>query len=136
MVTKIQTELLMTIIYFINTKYTGSFISLIISDRRLDDIAVANFIGPGHLADNHFTDTTSPTDCFTDRGQGRSQSQCTDADPLDLLLSSSDSQGQSFTNKEIKDQTLTFIFVDYEITSNLMIWIMYELMTNLSVYQA
>ncbi|CAF4262727.1 unnamed protein product, partial [Adineta steineri] len=52
------------------------------------------------------------------KGQGRSQSQCTDADPLDLLLSSVDSQGQSFTNEEIKDQTLTFIFVDYEITSH------------------
>jgi cytochrome P450 len=71
-----------------------------------------------------------------DRRQGRSQSLCAGADLLDLLLSAVDNQGQSFTDQEIKDQTLTFILAGHETTSNLMVWIMYELMINPSVYKA
>jgi cytochrome P450 len=36
----------------------------------------------------------------------------------------------------IKDQALTFVLAGHETTSNLMAWVMYELMTNPSVYQA
>ncbi|UJR08161.1 hypothetical protein I4U23_012435 [Adineta vaga] len=73
---------------------------------------------------------------INDRRQGRSQSQCINADLLDLLVSAVDNQGHEFTNQEIKDQALTFILAGHETTSNLMEWIMYELMTNPSVYQA
>jgi cytochrome P450 len=73
---------------------------------------------------------------ITDRRQGRSQSLCAGADLLDLLLSAVDNQGQPFTDQEIKDQALTFVFAGHETTSNLMSWVMYELMTNPSVYQA
>jgi cytochrome P450 len=73
---------------------------------------------------------------ITDRRQGRSQSLCASADLLDLLLSAVDQQGQSFTDEEIRDQALTFVVAGHETTNNLMAWVMYELMTNSSVYQA
>ena len=72
---------------------------------------------------------------ITDRRQGRSESLCAGADLLDLLLSAVDNEGQSFTDQEIKDQAVTFVLAGHETTSNLMTWIMYELMTNPSVYQ-
>ena len=71
-----------------------------------------------------------------DRRQGRSESLCAGEDLLDLLLSAVDSEGQSFTNEEIKDQTLTFILAGHETTSNLMLWTLYILMTHPAVYQA
>jgi cytochrome P450 len=73
---------------------------------------------------------------IADRRQGRSQSLCAGADLLDLLLSAVDDQGQTFTDQEIKDQALTFVLAGHETTSNLMLWVMYELMNNPSVYQA
>jgi cytochrome P450/NADPH-cytochrome P450 reductase len=72
---------------------------------------------------------------IADRRQGRSESLCAGADLLDLLLSAVDSEGQSFTNQEIKDQALTFVLAGHETTSSLMAWLMYELMTNPSVYK-
>ena len=71
-----------------------------------------------------------------DRRQGRSESLCAGEDLLDLLLSAVDSEGQSLTNQEIKDQTLTFILAGHETTSNLMLWTMYILMTHPAVYEA
>ena len=37
---------------------------------------------------------------IADRRQGRSSSMCSGADLLDLLLSATDDQGQSFTDQE------------------------------------
>ncbi|CAF0831070.1 unnamed protein product [Rotaria sordida] len=90
-----------------------------------------NIVDQGTRELNNFVDQI-----ITDRRQGRSQSLCTGADILDLLLSAVDTQGQSFTDQEIKDQALTFVLAGHETTSNLMSWAMYELMINPSVYQA
>ena len=57
-------------------------------------------------------------------------------DLLDLLLSAVDDQGQSFTDQEIKDESLTFVLAGSETTGNLMVWILSVLMTNESVLQA
>ena len=70
------------------------------------------------------------------RRQGHSESLCRDDDLLDLLLSACDCQGQTFTNQEIKDQTLTFILAGHETTSNLLTWIFVEFMKNDGVYRA
>ena len=72
---------------------------------------------------------------IADRRQGRSQSLCAGDDLLDLLLSAVDADGQTFTDQEIKDQALTFVLAGHETTSNLMLWVMYVLMTHPSVYQ-
>lgn len=73
---------------------------------------------------------------ITDRRQGRSASLCVGSDLLDLLLSAIDSDGNSFTDEEIKQQALTFVLAGHETTSNLMAWAMYALMTNESALRA
>jgi len=73
---------------------------------------------------------------ITDRRQGQSTSMCCGDDLLDLLLSAVDDQGQSFTDQEIKEQALTFVLAGSETTGNLMVWMLYILMTNESVLQA
>ena len=44
-------------------------------------------------------------------------------------------QGQSFTDQEIKDESLTFVLIGCEAAGNLMVWILSVLMTNKSVLQ-
>ena len=51
---------------------------------------------------------------------------------VDLL----DDRGQSFTDQEIKDESLTFLLAGHETTGNLMVWILSVLMTDESVLQA
>ena len=58
------------------------------------------------------------------------------ADLLDLLLSATDDQGQPFTDQEIKEESLTFVAAGSETTGNLMVWLMYVLMTHDDVLQA
>lgn len=70
------------------------------------------------------------------RRQGLSESLCHGDDLLDILLSACDNQGETFTNQEIRDQTLTFILAGHETTSNLLAWIFVEFMKNVNVYQA
>src|SRR5205823_582305 len=45
-------------------------------------------------------------------------------------------QGQSFTDQEIKEEALTFVAAGSETTGNLMVWMLYVLMTNENVLQA
>ncbi|CAF1282134.1 unnamed protein product [Rotaria sordida] len=73
---------------------------------------------------------------IADRRQGRSTSQCSGDDILDLLLSAVDEEGKSFSDQEIKEQALTFVFAGHETTGNLMTWAMYVLMTNEQVWRA
>jgi cytochrome P450 len=73
---------------------------------------------------------------IADRRQGRSSSLCNGADLLDLLLSAVDDQGQSFSDQEIKEEALTFVAAGSETTGNLMVWMLYVLMTNEKVLQA
>jgi cytochrome P450 len=71
-----------------------------------------------------------------DRRHDLSTSQCSGPDILDLLLSAVDDAGQSFSDQEIKEQALTFVFAGHETTGNLMTWVMYVLMTNEEVWHA
>jgi cytochrome P450/NADPH-cytochrome P450 reductase len=73
---------------------------------------------------------------ITDRRQGKSTSMCSGADLLDLLLSATDDQGQSFSDQEIKEESLTFVLAGSETTGNLMVWMLYALMTHDDVLQA
>ena len=72
----------------------------------------------------------------TDRRQGKSESMCNGADLLDLLLSAMDEQGQPFTDQEIQDESFTFVVAGSETTGNLMVWMLYLLMTNPTVLDA
>ena len=72
---------------------------------------------------------------ITDRRKGTSNSMCTGADLLDLLLSATDDQGQSFSDQEIKEESLTFVLAGSETTGNLMVWMLYVLMTHSDVLQ-
>jgi len=60
----------------------------------------------------------------------------TGPDLLDLLLSAVDNEEQPFTDQEIKEQALTFVFAGSETTGNLMVWLFYILMTHDDVLQA
>jgi cytochrome P450 len=71
-----------------------------------------------------------------DRRQGRTTSMSDGPDLLDLLLSAVDTEGQSFTDQEIKEQALTFVLAGSETTGNLMVWLSYILMTHDNVLQA
>jgi cytochrome P450 len=73
---------------------------------------------------------------IADRRQGKSTSMCGSKDLLDLLLSAVDDQGQSFTNQEIKDESLTFVLAGSETTGNLMVWMIYVLMTQNAILEA
>ena len=73
---------------------------------------------------------------INERRHGRSTSQCSSADILDLLLSAVDDDGKPFNDQEIKDQALTFVFAGHETTANLITWTMYVLMTNKEVWRA
>ena len=56
--------------------------------------------------------------------------ECVNAD---LLLCAVNNKNQGLTDHEICDQALTFILAGHETTSNLMAWVMYELMINPTV---
>ncbi|CAF3335177.1 unnamed protein product [Rotaria sp. Silwood1] len=73
---------------------------------------------------------------ITDRRQGQSSSLSNGPDLLDLLLSAVDDEGKSFNDQEIKEQSLAFVFAGSETTGNLMVWMLYVLMTNENVLQA
>ena len=57
-------------------------------------------------------------------------------DLLDLLLSAVDEHAQPFTDQAVKDESLTFVLAGSETTGNLMVWILYVLMTNESTLRA
>ncbi|CAF1234554.1 unnamed protein product [Rotaria sp. Silwood1] len=73
---------------------------------------------------------------ISDRRHGRSISQSSGADLLDLLLSAIDDDGKPFDNQEITDLAKSFLFSGHETTGNLMTWTMYVLMTNKDVWRA
>ena len=74
---------------------------------------------------------------IADRRHERTASLCGGgADLLDLLLSAVDDEGQPFTDQEIKEQSLAFVLAGSETTGNLMVWMLYVLMTNEHVLQA
>ncbi|CAF2504784.1 unnamed protein product [Rotaria sp. Silwood2] len=73
---------------------------------------------------------------IADRRHGRSTSQCSGSDILDLLLSAVDAEGKPFSDQEIKDQASTFVFAGHETTGTLMTWVIYVLMTNEEVWRA
>jgi cytochrome P450 len=73
---------------------------------------------------------------IADRRQGRSSSFSNETDLLDLLLSATDEQDQSFSDQEIREEALTFIAAGSETTGNLMVWLFYVLMTHDDVLQA
>ncbi|CAF5045213.1 unnamed protein product, partial [Rotaria sp. Silwood1] len=69
------------------------------------------------------------------RRQDSSQSQCQGSDILDLLLSAKDSNGQSFSNEQIREETLAFFLAGHETTSTLITWCLYVVMTNPEIYR-
>jgi cytochrome P450 len=90
-----------------------------------------NVLDSGMAKLNEFIDKI-----ISDRRQDKSTSMCSGADLLDLLLSATDDQGQSFSDQEIKEESLTFVFAGSETTGNLMVWMLYVLMTHNDVLQA
>ncbi|CAF1581794.1 unnamed protein product [Adineta ricciae] len=71
-----------------------------------------------------------------DRKQGLTKSSCKGPDLLDLILAArGDDKISKFTDKEIYEETLTFIIAGHETTSNLMVWTFYNLANNPDVYQ-
>ena len=75
-------------------------------------------------------------DIITDRRNGKSSSMSGGADLLDLLLSAVDDEGQSFSDQEVKEEALTFVLAGSETTGNLMVWMLYVLMTHDEVFRA
>ncbi|CAF3328966.1 unnamed protein product [Rotaria sp. Silwood2] len=67
---------------------------------------------------------------IADRRHRRSSSLSDGADLLDLLLSAVDDAGKPFTDEEIKEESLAFIFAGSETSGNLLTWMLYVLMTN------
>jgi cytochrome P450 len=55
-----------------------------------------------------------------DRRCDRSSSLFSNNDLIDLLLLALDNNGKSFTNREIKDEPLSFVFSGHETTVTLM----------------
>jgi cytochrome P450 len=90
-----------------------------------------------HIVDEGTRETTQFVEqIIVDRRQNRSKSLCSGSDILDLLLSAVDAEGQPFTDQEIKDEALTFVFAGHETTGNLIVWTLYVLMTNEQVLRA
>ncbi|CAF0720388.1 unnamed protein product [Adineta steineri] len=73
---------------------------------------------------------------INDRKQGRSKNLCQNADILDLLLKAVDSHGEHFTDEEIRQEAMAFVLAGHQSTGDLMVWIMYVLMTNPSILNA
>ena len=75
-------------------------------------------------------------DIISSRRKEESTSMCAGADLLDLLLSAVDDEGKSFSDQELKEEALTFVFAGSETTGNLMVWMLYVLMTHDEVFRA
>ncbi|CAF1330457.1 unnamed protein product [Rotaria sordida] len=90
-----------------------------------------NILDEGNRKMSEFVDQV-----IADRRQGRSSSLSNGPDLLDLLLSAVDDEGQPFNDQEIKEESLTFVLAGSETTGNLMVWMLYVLMTNENVLQA
>ena len=73
---------------------------------------------------------------IADRRTGKSSSMSDGADLLDLLLSAVDDEGQSFSDQEVKEEAITFVIAGSETTGNLMVWMLYVLMTHEEVFRA
>lgn len=73
---------------------------------------------------------------IADRKQGLTKNRCESADILDLLLQAVDSHGKHFTDEEIKQEAMVFVLAGHQSTGDLMVWMMYVLMTNPSVLEA
>jgi cytochrome P450 len=109
------------------------------SMRMLDDIPIISQLPfwRKDIVDRNSREISEFVDqIISDRRHNRSTSLFSNEDILDLLLSAVDTQGQKFSDQEIKDQALTFILAGHETTGNLMTWIMYVLMTNEQILQA
>ncbi|CAF3654763.1 unnamed protein product [Rotaria socialis] len=90
-----------------------------------------------HIVDEGTRETTQFVEqIIVDRRQNRSKSLCSGSDILDLLLSAVDAEGKPFTDQEIKDEALTFVFAGHETTGNLIVWTLYMLMTDEPVLRA
>ncbi|CAF3546980.1 unnamed protein product, partial [Rotaria sordida] len=73
---------------------------------------------------------------IVDRKQEHSSSLSNGPGLLDLLLSTVDNEGKSFTDQEIKEHALTFVLAGSETTANIMTWMFYILMTHKDVFEA
>ncbi|UJR38124.1 hypothetical protein I4U23_030803 [Adineta vaga] len=73
---------------------------------------------------------------INDRKQGRTKNLCQNADILDLLLQAVDNQGEHFTDEEIKQEAMAFVLAGHQSTGDLVVWVMYILMTNPHVLHA
>eukprot|EP00475_Leptophrys_vorax_P028897 TRINITY_DN4208_c0_g1_i2.p1 TRINITY_DN4208_c0_g1~~TRINITY_DN4208_c0_g1_i2.p1 ORF type:complete len:516 (+),score=123.00 TRINITY_DN4208_c0_g1_i2:2089-3636(+) len=70
---------------------------------------------------------------MNERRDGLTQSKCEGGDLLDVLLSSVEAKGLS--DKEIRDEAVTFIFAAYETTANMLTWAFFALANNESVQE-
>ena len=70
---------------------------------------------------------------INNRRQGRTRNRCEHKDMLDLLLHVVDSNGEHFTDDEIKEQAMALVLAGHQSTSDLMTWTLYILMTHPSV---
>lgn len=72
---------------------------------------------------------------INNRRKGRTKNRCEHEDMLDLLLQVVDSNGEHFTDDEIKEQAMALVLAGHQSTSDLMTWMLYILMTHPSVLQ-
>lgn len=72
---------------------------------------------------------------INNRRKGRTKNRCEHEDMLDLLLQVVDSNGEHFTDNEIKEQAMALVLAGHQSTSDLMTWMFYILMTHPSVLQ-
>ncbi|CAF1585682.1 unnamed protein product [Didymodactylos carnosus] len=65
----------------------------------------------------------------------KTSSICDGNDLLDLLLTAKDENDDGFSDEQVKDEAITFVFAGHETTANLMVWCLYVLMTHPDVYR-
>jgi cytochrome P450 len=90
-----------------------------------------NIVNEGSRRLSNFVD-----EIISSRRRGLTKSLWAGAGILDLLLSAVDPEGQPFTDEGIKDEAMEFVTAGHEITGTLLTWILYVLMTELSVLSA
>lgn len=73
---------------------------------------------------------------ISDRKLGLTKNLCENADILDLLLQAVDSHGEHFTDDEIRQEAMALVLAGHQSTGDLMVWVMYVLMTKPDVLQA
>ena len=71
-----------------------------------------------------------------DRRNDKSTSMCFDQDILGLILSITDSHGESLSDEQIIHESLGFIFAGHDTTGNLISWALYNLIVHDSVLKA